>query len=183
MLFSFVLPPIIFAAGYNIRKEFFFKNVVYIGVFGFLATLLNFILLTAMLYGVNSLLKDMLNVTNSKYYWDLMVCMKMSTTLIASDTIAPLTTIDDKAYPQLFSIIFGEGISNDAVALILMNTILGLDTSSDDGTGDDSSKTHFLKKRSYRRKHCANFWIQVCHVICGQYSLWVCDGCCILSYS
>jgi NhaP-type Na+/H+ or K+/H+ antiporter len=60
--------------------------------------------------------------------------MKMAATLIATDTIAPLTLIDDEAYPTLFSIIFGEGISNDAVALILMTTVLKLDnTSSGEG--------------------------------------------------
>lgn len=64
--------------------------------------------------------------------------MKMTSTLIASDTIAPLTTIDESTYPQLFSIIFGEGMTNDAVALILMNTIIKLDN---DGESDINMDT------------------------------------------
>ena len=50
--------------------------------------------------------------------------MCLSATLIATDTIAPLTLIDQKAYPTLFSVVFGEGVSNDAVALLIMNVVL-----------------------------------------------------------
>lgn len=52
--------------------------------------------------------------------------MCLSATLIATDTIAPLTLIDQKAFPTLFSVVFGEGVSNDAVALLLMNVVLNM---------------------------------------------------------
>jgi NhaP-type Na+/H+ or K+/H+ antiporter len=54
--------------------------------------------------------------------------MCLSATLIATDTIAPLTLINQKSYPTMFSLVFGEGVSNDAVSLIIMNVVLGLKT-------------------------------------------------------
>jgi hypothetical protein len=52
--------------------------------------------------------------------------MSLSVTLIATDTIAPLTLISAKQYPTLFSVVFGEGVMNDAVALLLMNVVLDI---------------------------------------------------------
>jgi len=42
-----------------------------------------------------------------------------SATLCASDAVAALTMIKYEESPRLFSVIFGEGIVNDAVAIIL----------------------------------------------------------------
>lgn len=41
--------------------------------------------------------------------------------MCASDAIAALTLINSAAYPKLFSIVFGEGLLNDAVAIILFD--------------------------------------------------------------
>jgi NhaP-type Na+/H+ or K+/H+ antiporter len=45
MFFLFVLPPILFAAGYNLKKRGFFKYGIYIVLFGIFATIITFILL------------------------------------------------------------------------------------------------------------------------------------------
>ena len=57
--------------------------------------------------------------------------MSLSAPLIATDTIAPLTLIDQIEYPTLFSVVFGEGVSNDAVALLLMNVVADLNHQPD----------------------------------------------------
>jgi len=41
--------------------------------------------------------------------------------MCASDAIAALTLINSATYPKLFSIVFGEGLLNDAVAIILFD--------------------------------------------------------------
>ena len=61
--------------------------------------------------------------------------------MVATDTIAPLTLIDQNKAPRLFSIIFGEGVNNDAVALIIMNVVLGV---KDQGTCSPSAMTQTL---------------------------------------
>ena len=50
----------------------------------------------------------------------------ISIILISTDTLAPLALIDCEKYPDLLSVVFGEGVTNDAIGLIAFNTILGI---------------------------------------------------------
>jgi len=50
--------------------------------------------------------------------------MLMCSLLCSSDVIAAVSLISYEAQPKLFSIVFGEGIINDAVSIILFNTVL-----------------------------------------------------------
>lgn len=45
--------------------------------------------------------------------------MVFSATICATDAVAGLTMIKSDKYPKLFSILFGEGLVNDAVAIII----------------------------------------------------------------
>lgn len=47
----------------------------------------------------------------------------MCSLLCCTDTIAAVSIISYDEQPKLFSMIFGEGVTNDAVAIILFNTI------------------------------------------------------------
>jgi len=49
--------------------------------------------------------------------------VKYSATISATDSVAALTLISPAQYPKLFSIIFGEGMVNDAVAIILFKVV------------------------------------------------------------
>jgi len=40
--FQIILPPIIFAAGYNMKKKKFFSNIFYISLYAVVGTLVNF---------------------------------------------------------------------------------------------------------------------------------------------
>lgn len=54
VFFTLILPPIIFAAGYNLRKKFFFKYLFYILLFGVIGTVCNFCLVAPLTMIVNS---------------------------------------------------------------------------------------------------------------------------------
>ena len=47
----------------------------------------------------------------------------MSSLLTSTDIIAAISMLNPKKTPKLFSIVFGEGIINDAVAIILFNAV------------------------------------------------------------
>ena len=49
--------------------------------------------------------------------------IKYSATISATDSVAALTLISPVLQPKLFSIIFGEGMVNDAVAIILFKVV------------------------------------------------------------
>lgn len=49
--------------------------------------------------------------------------VKFSATISATDSVAALTLIDSIKFPKMFSIIFGEGMVNDAVAIILFKVV------------------------------------------------------------
>jgi len=47
----------------------------------------------------------------------------MCSLLCSSDVVAAISLISYDKQPNLFSIVFGEGITNDAVSIILFNTV------------------------------------------------------------
>ena len=47
----------------------------------------------------------------------------LSSLMCSSDVVAAVSIIDFKKQPKLFSMIFGEGITNDAVSIILFNSV------------------------------------------------------------
>ncbi len=49
--------------------------------------------------------------------------MLMCSLLICTDAVAAISIVKYEAQPKLFSLIFGEGITNDAVCIILFNTV------------------------------------------------------------
>lgn len=71
--------------------------------------------------------------------------VKFSATICASDAVAALTIIKPHEYPKLFSIVFGEGLVNDAVAIILFKVVGDIFTSTSEGidniVGDDEKST------------------------------------------
>lgn len=55
----------------------------------------------------------------------------MSSLLCSTDVIAAISMVKYEEQPTLFSLLFGEGIVNDAVAIILFNTVLDFFFSED----------------------------------------------------
>ena len=56
----------------------------------------------------------------------------MCSLLCSTDVIAAVSLLSPKKTPKLFSLVFGEGIVNDAVSIILFNTVNDFAKSSDD---------------------------------------------------
>lgn len=49
--------------------------------------------------------------------------MLFSATICATDSVAALAMIKPEKYPKLFSVLFGEGMINDSVAIILFASV------------------------------------------------------------
>ena len=55
IFFYALLPPMIFAGGYNLKKRRFFQNFYYISLFGVLGTVTTFGIIFGLTYLINSL--------------------------------------------------------------------------------------------------------------------------------
>ena len=56
----------------------------------------------------------------------IMQMLLFTALLCSSDVIAAVSIVDYTKQPKLFSCIFGEGVVNDIVSIILFNTVLQL---------------------------------------------------------
>jgi NhaP-type Na+/H+ or K+/H+ antiporter len=50
-------------------------------------------------------------------------CLLLASVLCATDTVAALSIVKEKSFPTLNSILFGEGVVNDAVAILLFHAV------------------------------------------------------------
>ena len=176
IFFTFVLPPIIFSAGYNLRRASFFKYFIYILSFGVFGTIMSFLWVApiTLLFNhfnlfyfpmkfndedknsqinnknitqnnitnitnsiisniisnitenisstnISSTLPDILPNSSDKNYVHFSVTeiLLFASVISATDTIAALTFISEDKEPKLFAILFGEGVVNDAVCIVL----------------------------------------------------------------
>ena len=127
-LFYFILPPIIFSAGYTFKRKNFISNFSYIYIFGVFGTFISMFLLSYLVITMNHWL-----FSERKYREFRLTdyeCLLLSSILCASDSVAALTIIKKHDYPKLNSILFGEGIINDAVSILIFRSVEGLIRSS-----------------------------------------------------
>jgi NhaP-type Na+/H+ or K+/H+ antiporter len=106
----------------------FFANIKIIQIFGIVGTLIAFTLFSLMTVYMNEWL-EMWAYDGATGKWEILKMeareiILMSSLLCSSDVIAAVSLVSYEKEPKLFSIIFGEGITNDAVSIILFNTVL-----------------------------------------------------------
>lgn len=54
LFFYGLLPPIIFEAGYNLKKNKIFENLSYIGIFGILGTVVAFFVIMGLTFAIDA---------------------------------------------------------------------------------------------------------------------------------
>lgn len=123
LFFNVFLPLIIFATGFNMRRQKFFENIVNIAKFGLLGTTLTFIFYAIMVeIAVENFEFQVYDPSTKGWFtlsFELMEILFICSIFCSSDIIAAVTIIKFEDQPTLFSIILGEGLFNDAVAIIL----------------------------------------------------------------
>jgi NhaP-type Na+/H+ or K+/H+ antiporter len=130
LFFDLILPAIVFPSGFNMRRKKFFRNLLTIMKFGFVGTIICFAIYTGALYGVfKAGLLSKINHTTGETEnldLDLFQILSICSLLCSSDVIAAISMISYDDQPKLFSIVYGEGVFNDIVSIILFNTVQGL---------------------------------------------------------
>ena len=114
--FTFILPPIIFSAGYNIKVKTFFKYFHYSVIFGILGTFITFVFIFFLTYIFN-----MLNLFQMNF--SIKDILLYSAVISSTDTVSPLAFISESNKDKLFEVLFGEGIMNDSFSIVLFQII------------------------------------------------------------
>jgi len=125
--FFYCLPPIVFASGFNMQRGNFFANIKTVLLLGICGTFIAFFSFSAMTMYV-SRLGVLTAFDGDTFEWSNIKlsdaeCLLMCSLLCSSDVIAAVSIVSYEKQPKLFSVVFGEGIMNDAVSIILFNTV------------------------------------------------------------
>ncbi|KAE9962609.1 hypothetical protein BLS_000120 [Venturia inaequalis] len=116
MFFNLLLPPIILASGYELHQGNFFRNIGAILTFAFFGTFISAMVLGLILYVWTRLNLDGVSI-------DFVEAISVGATLSATDPVTILAIFNTyKVDPKLYTIIFGESILNDAIAIVLFET-------------------------------------------------------------
>ncbi|XP_051561888.1 sodium/hydrogen exchanger 7-like isoform X1 [Myxocyprinus asiaticus] len=122
VFFNILLPPIIFHAGYSLKKRHFFRNLGSIITYAFLGTAISCFVIGNLMYGVVKLMQVLGQLTDKFYYTD---CLFFGAIISATDPVTVLAIFNElHADGDLYALLFGESVMNDAVSFVLSSSIV-----------------------------------------------------------
>ncbi|ERT00733.1 sodium/hydrogen exchanger 3 [Sporothrix schenckii ATCC 58251] len=135
VFFNLLLPPIILSSGYELHQGNFFRNIGTILTFAFAGTFLS-----AIVIGVILWLYTRIPLEGLTMNW--IDAISVGATLSATDPVTILAIFNSyKVDPKLYTIIFGESILNDAIAIVIFESA----QKSKNGSATSSSIVSLLK--------------------------------------
>ncbi|URE35979.1 Sodium hydrogen exchanger [Musa troglodytarum] len=126
LFFIYVLPPIIFNAGFQVKKKQFFRNFITIMLFGAVGTLISFIIIS--LGALEFFQKMDIGALEVGDY------LAIGAIFSATDSVCTLQVLNQDETPLLYSLVFGEGVVNDATSVVLFNALQNFDLVHVDAT-------------------------------------------------
>ncbi|KAK7305194.1 hypothetical protein VNO77_43095 [Canavalia gladiata] len=125
LFFIYLLPPIIFNAGFQVKKKQFFHNFLTIMLFGVIGVFISASIITSGSWWLFPKL-NLLGLTGRDY-------LAIGTIFSSTDTVCTLQVLHQDETPLLYSLVFGEGVVNDATSVVLFNAVQKLDISRFNG--------------------------------------------------
>ena len=114
--FFVLLPPIVFEAGFSLKRKHFFHNVCTILMYAVIGTMISSLVIAYGLYLVSW--TELLPLYNNG---DPLECLLFGALISAVDPVGTLSVLGRKELnvdPTLYSLIFGESVLNDAVSIV-----------------------------------------------------------------
>ncbi|EEC12213.1 sodium/proton exchanger, putative [Ixodes scapularis] len=126
IFFNIILPPIIFNAGYSLKRKFFFRNLGTIMTYAFVGTTISCFVVGVILYSFLLLMPHLEFTFNN--------CLYFGAIISATDPVTVLAIFHDLHVDvNLYALVFGESILNDAVAIGLVSAISSYEENNNEG--------------------------------------------------
>uniref|UniRef100_A0A674NXP6 Sodium/hydrogen exchanger n=1 Tax=Takifugu rubripes TaxID=31033 RepID=A0A674NXP6_TAKRU len=106
VFFNILLPPIIFHAGYSLKRRHFFRNMGSILAYAFLGTVLSCFVIGLLMYGCVMLMKQMRQLDGDFFFTD---CLFFGAIVSATDPVTVLAIFNElQVDVDLYALLFGE---------------------------------------------------------------------------
>ncbi|XP_024122131.1 sodium/hydrogen exchanger 6 [Oryzias melastigma] len=129
VFFNILLPPIIFHAGYSLKRRHFFRNIGSILAYAFIGTVISCFVIGVIMYGFVSFMKVVGQLGGDFYFTD---CLFFGAIISATDPVTVLAIFNElKVDVDLYALLFGESVLNDAVAIVLSSSIVAYQPAGD----------------------------------------------------
>ncbi|KAF7095251.1 hypothetical protein CFC21_097461 [Triticum aestivum] len=123
LFFLFLLPPIIFQSGFSLAPKPFFSNFGAIITFAIVGTLIASIVTGVLVY--------LAGLIHLVYRMPLVECMMFGALVSATDPVTVLSIFQELGTDvNLYALVFGESVLNDAMAISLYRTMASLRTNA-----------------------------------------------------
>ncbi|XP_016423272.1 sodium/hydrogen exchanger 6-like isoform X1 [Sinocyclocheilus rhinocerous] len=122
VFFNILLPPIIFHAGYSLKRRHFFRNLGSILAYAFVGTVVSCFIIGLLMYGCVMLMKQIGQLGGDFFFTD---CLFFGAIVSATDPVTVLAIFNElQVDADLYALLFGESVLNDAVAVVLSSMLL-----------------------------------------------------------
>ncbi|KAL1464649.1 hypothetical protein WDU94_004277 [Cyamophila willieti] len=139
IFFNIILPPIIFHAGYSLKRKYFFKNLGAILTFALIGTTISSFVIGTLMYVFLQL------VPNLKSGFTFLDALYFGALISPTDPLTILAIFNDlKVDVNLYALVFGESVLNDAVAIVLSGAIQNYEERYQSGTGGFEANAFLL---------------------------------------
>mmetsp|Transcript_29353 Transcript_29353/g.85557 ORF Transcript_29353/g.85557 Transcript_29353/m.85557 type:complete len:617 (-) Transcript_29353:67-1917(-) len=119
VFYFLLLPPIIFDAGYTLRRKQFFQNIVAISLYAVIGTLISTFVIGYVTYFLGRI--GMISIDTT----DALEPLMFGALISAVDPVATLSIMGSSelnCHPLLYNLVFGESVLNDAVSIVLYHS-------------------------------------------------------------
>uniref|UniRef100_A0A452QF83 Sodium/hydrogen exchanger n=1 Tax=Ursus americanus TaxID=9643 RepID=A0A452QF83_URSAM len=121
VFFNILLPPIIFYAGYSLKRVS--------ASYAFLGTAISCFVIGSIMYGCVTLMKVTGQLAGDFYFTD---CLLFGAIVSATDPVTVLAIFHElQVDVELYALLFGESVLNDAVAIVLSSSIVAYQPAGD----------------------------------------------------
>ncbi|KAM3593751.1 uncharacterized protein V6R79_020902 [Siganus canaliculatus] len=138
VLFNLFLPPIIFHGAYTLNQRRFIENLGSVLTFAFLGTIISCMTIGACVYGFTRLMVLLGHAADGEFF--LTDCLLFGAIVSATDPVSVLGLLSElRVDSDLHTLLFGESVLNDGVAIALTHAITTYSQTGSGGTFDLSA--------------------------------------------